>query len=115
MLYDAEKLGRAPIMRPIEAPEVEAADDWRGEHLIRIPRQRPHGGGGYNMKSHGINGKQAARSARRERVQVLHAKGMTMTDIAATIGCSHSSVRADLIAMGLVEPCIAAETAVKKD
>ena len=75
-------------------------DSWKGEHLIHVPRN-PDAGRGLNMKTRKINGRLAARIARREKVVVLHETGMTPTDIGATIGCSHSAVRSDLIAMGM--------------
>ncbi len=75
-------------------------DHWKGEHLVRIQRN-PHAGSGTNMKTRKVNRKAAAKVERRARIQVLHAKGLTETDIAATVGCSHTCVRNDLAALGL--------------
>lgn len=77
------------------------SDDWKGEHLVRIPRN-PHAGSGLNMKTKTIHTKKANTIARREKVAKLVGTGLTETDMAAKLGCSHTCIRNDLRALGLV-------------
>lgn len=100
MLYNAEKLGRAPVMRKIEREEPEVdTSDWKGERFYHVPRVvkvQPDA-----PKLTGAEQKIAARDARRKKLVDMIGKDLTETDLAATLGVSRTCIRADLKALGL--------------
>lgn len=101
MTTESDILGRRPAMQPIEKvePEVDTSD-WRGEKFYKVPKN-PHAGGGLNMKQPKKQTRRAITIARREKLAGLVGKGLTETDIAATLGVSQTCIRADLKALGM--------------
>lgn len=103
MTEQIDILGRPPIMKPVileeRQPEPDT-QDWRGEHLItRVPKARRSG---FNMKSRDAVAPVASKLiARRSKVSALFDTGLSPTEIGAQIGCTSTTVRKDLIAMGL--------------
>lgn len=81
---------------PVEDQDEPVEDqDWVGEQFIRTPRKKPV------KKPVSIDEVAAYISERRAKVVPLHEQGMTMTAIAAELGCSHSTIDTDLQALGL--------------
>lgn len=91
---------RRPIKTIEPKPKEEPEGDWRGEHFLKV---KPAVFGGQNMKkATGRKSNNLKRiEARRASVTELHKAGKAETEIAATLGCSHSTVYHDLAAMGL--------------
>ena len=92
MTTEADILGRPPAMKPIERTDLDVAPattDWRGEHLLRVPKVPQ---GGMNMKTSKADAKRAQTIARREKLSGLVGKGLTETDIAAQLGVSRSCI-----------------------
>lgn len=94
-------LRRAPVRAKADlAQDGAEIEDWRGEKHFKVKRNSS-GGGGFNMKSPIKQNRQNAVIKRRDKVAILHGQGLTETDIAASVGCSATSVYKDLVALGL--------------
>lgn len=91
-------VNRGLAKAPVNIDEIIPLEDWRGEHHLRV---YPSINGGSQFKPQKAPNKSAIKAARRDRVQLNHAKGKNYTEIAAEIGCCSTTVLNDLTAMGL--------------
>ncbi len=100
MLYDSEKLGRPPVMRPLVKTETEhdrSDDSWKGEHHLKIENPMRNG---YVVS---VNPPKHKRETleRRKKVGELAQAGLTGREIADRLKISHSLVRQDASMVGV--------------